>query len=54
MRGPHAPGPPMAPPQGTLVPEKNYRGFAAKKIFHLHKAGGPMGPQIYDLSVLNT
>ena len=29
---------------GPLFPEKNVRGFAAKKFFRLHDRGGPMGP----------
>ncbi len=36
------------PPWGPFSGKDNSR-LSREKIFRLHKAGGPMGPQIYDL-----
>ena len=49
-------GSPMGPPptHGAPFPGKKIRGYATKTFFRLRKAGGPMGPQIYDLHVLYT
>ena len=47
-------GPPWAPPWGPFSRKKIFVALPQRKIIRLHEAGGPMGPQIYDLSVLYT